>query len=162
MRAWLRTVGFLMRKEALQVRRDRATMFQVLAIPIVQLLVLANVATFEIRDSAVHVVDLDRTGASRALIQRFLAAGAFRIVESSTSLDAADRDLVAGDADLVLAIPAGFEKDLVVRGRATVRLAIDAEQGAAAAIVRAYAARIIQDFAAGRSLEARARARMVA
>ena len=55
-RAWMRTVGFLLRKEFRQVRRDRVMLFQIFAIPLIQLLVLANAATFEIRNTRMHVV----------------------------------------------------------------------------------------------------------
>ena len=70
MRAYLRTILFLIRKEYLQVFRDRPTVFQIFFIPVVQLLVLSNAATFEVTRARTHVVDLDRTSASRGLVDR--------------------------------------------------------------------------------------------
>ena len=76
----MRRIWFLARAEVLHVVRDRATLAQVLVLPIVQLLVLSNAATFEIRDIPTYVVDFDRSTTSRGLIDRFVASGNFRIV----------------------------------------------------------------------------------
>ncbi len=57
----MRRIWFLAQAEVLHIVRDRATLAQVLVVPIVQLLVLSNAATFAIRDTPTWVVDLDRT-----------------------------------------------------------------------------------------------------
>ncbi len=57
----MRRIRFLAWAEVLHVVRDRATLAQVLVLPIVQLLVLSNAATFEIRDIPTYVVDFDRS-----------------------------------------------------------------------------------------------------
>ena len=76
----MRRVLALARAEVLHVVRDRTTMAQILVMPILQLLVLANAATFVIRNTPAYVVDLDRTSTSRSLISRFAASGHFEIV----------------------------------------------------------------------------------
>jgi ABC-2 type transport system permease protein len=144
----MRTILFLVQKEYLHVLRDRATLFQVLAIPMIQLLVLANAATFTIRATPLHLVDLDRSSASRGLVARFDASPSFRIVETSASADRGSDALLARRATVVLHIPAGFERDIVRLRSSPVQLVLDAEQGAAAGIVRAYATRVIADYAA--------------
>ena len=57
--------------------RDRATLAQVLVLPIVQLLMLSNAATFEIRNTPIYIVDFDHTSASRGLVNRFAGVGPF-------------------------------------------------------------------------------------
>ena len=57
----MRRIFFLAQAELLHVVRDRATLAQVLLVPMVQILILANAATFEIRDTKMWVVDLDRS-----------------------------------------------------------------------------------------------------
>ena len=42
----MRTLGFLLRKEFLQIVRDHVIMRMILVLPIIQLLVLANAVTF--------------------------------------------------------------------------------------------------------------------
>ena len=67
----MRRALFLAQAEFLHIVRDRATLAQVLIVPMVQIVILANAATFEIRDTSMSVVDLDRTAASRGLVNRF-------------------------------------------------------------------------------------------
>jgi ABC-2 type transport system permease protein len=144
----VRRILFLARAEALHVVRDRATLAQVLIVPIVQLLVLSNAATFLIRDTPTYVVDLDRTAASRGLVTRFAASGHFRVDGSSSSLDRANDALVRGDVTMVLTIPRDFETSLVRAGAAQIELAVNAEKGSAAGIVQAYASTIVGAYAA--------------
>ena len=141
--------------EVLHVVRDRATLAQVLLIPFIQLLVLANAATFEIRDTPLYVVDQDHTSASRGLVTRFAASGDFGIVGSSPSPEVANERLLAGDVTMVLTIPHDFERDLVRSHAATVQLVVNAEKGMAAGIVQFYASRILIRYATELSPEMR-------
>jgi ABC-type multidrug transport system permease subunit len=144
----MRRILFLARAEALHVVRDRATLAQVLVVPVVQLLILSNAATFFIRNTPTYVVDLDRTAASRGLISRFAASGHFRVDGESASLALADDALLRGDATMVLTIPHDFESSLVRTGAAPIQLAVNAEKGSAAGIVQAYASAIVASYAA--------------
>jgi len=144
----MRRILFLARAEALHVVRDRATLAQVLVVPVVQLLILSNAATFFIRNTPTYVVDLDRTAASRGLISRFAASSHFRVDGESASLALADDALLRGDATMVLTIPHDFESSLVRTGAAPIQLAVNAEKGSAAGIVQAYASAIVASYAA--------------
>ena len=143
----MRRILFLARAEVLHVVRDRATLAQCLIVPIVQLLVLSNAATFQIRDTPTYVVDLDRTGTSRGLVTRFAASGHFRVTGASPSLDLANEALLRGDVTMVLAIPADFESSLVRSGVAPVQLSVNAEKGSAAGIVQSYASAVVTAYA---------------
>jgi ABC-type multidrug transport system permease subunit len=143
----VRRILFLARAEILHVIRDRATLAQVLILPIVQLLVLANAATFEIRDTPAFVVDLDNSTTSRQLVGRFSASGHFRVTGASASLDVANEELLRGRATMVLTIPHDFEASLVRSSVAPVLISINAEKGSAAGIVQSYAARILDAYA---------------
>ena len=144
----MRRILFLARAEVLHVIRDRATLAQVLILPLVQLVVLSNAATFRIADTPTYVVDFDRTSASRGLVTRFAASGHFRVVGQSASPDLANESLLRGDVTMVLTIPNDFDASLVRAGAAPVQLAINAEKGSAAGIVQSYAARIVAAYAA--------------
>jgi ABC-type multidrug transport system permease subunit len=148
----MRRVFFLAQAELLHVVRDRATLAQVLIVPMVQILILANAATFEIRDTQMWVVDLDRSSASRGLVNRFAASGHFDITGMASSAVAADDALLRGDTTLALVIPHDFEADLVRTRRAEVALIVNAEKGAAAGVVQAYAAMILGAYSAELSL----------
>ena len=155
----MRRILFLSRAEVLHVVRDRATLAQVLVLPILQLLVLSNVATFRVSNTPTYIVDFDRTGASRGLITRFAASGHFRVVGQSASPERANESMLVGDVTMVLTIPDEFESSLARTGMAAVQLAVNAEKGSAAGIVQSYAARIVNAYAAELS---RARPRVVA
>jgi len=142
----LRPVLALARAEVLHVVRDRATLAQVLLVPIVQLLVLSNAATFAIRNTPMYAVDLDRSALSRGLLSRFAASGHFRVVGQSASTDLANDALLQGDVTMTLTIPAGFEKALVRTGTAPVQVSLNAEKGTAAGIVQAYAGNILSTY----------------
>jgi ABC-type multidrug transport system permease subunit len=144
----VRRILFLAWAEVLHVVRDKATLAQVFILPIVQLLVLANAATFEIRNTPMVVVDLDHTPTSRGLASRFAGSGHFRILARSESPELANRELLRGRATLVVTIPADFEAALVRTGSAPVELAVNAEKGSAAGIVQSYAASILAAYAA--------------
>ena len=135
----MRTVFFLVRKEFLQIFRDRTTVFQIFMIPVVQLLVLANAATFDVKRVAMLVVDEDRSTVSNGLVQRFQAGKQFRVVRSEPTDADVDHALLAREVTAVLHIPRRFEEDLVRRGRAPVQLVLNAEEGATAGIVQGYA-----------------------
>lgn len=144
----MRALRFLLRKEFLQLFRDPAIVRLLVMIPIVQLLVLANAATFEVKRARMHVVDLDRTVMSRGAVDRLVASG--RFVAAQASLRAADGEeaLMRRTVELVLVVPAGFERTLVRERHADVQLLMNAEDGAAAGVTQAYARQILAAYAA--------------
>ena len=139
---------FLAQAELLHVIRDRATLFLVLIVPIVQILILTNAATFEIRDTRMWVVDLDRTATSRGLVSRFASSGHFQIVGTTPSVAAADEAFLRGRTTLTLVIPRAFESDLARARHADVELLVNADKGAAAGVVQSYAATILAAYSA--------------
>jgi ABC-2 type transport system permease protein len=149
-RAWLRTVGTLIRKEFRQVSRDRVMLVQIFAIPIIQLLVLANAATFEIRDSRMYVVDESRSTASRDLTRRFAASKYFVLDGISADARPADDLLLAGDVSLILHLPEDFGRRLARGEPTSAQIVVSAEDGAAAGIVAGYARTIVAEYAAAR------------
>jgi ABC-2 type transport system permease protein len=144
----VRRIWFLAQAEILHVVRDRATLAQVLFVPILQMLVLANAATFEIRNTPTWIVDLDRTSASRGLVNRIAASGHFDIINTEPSTAAADDSMLAGKTTLVLTIPHDFEASLVRTRAADVQMTVNAEKGSAAGIVQSYAGAILANYSA--------------
>ena len=143
----MRTILFLVRKEFLQIFRDRTTVFQIFMIPVVQMLVLANAATFDVKQVAMLVVDEDHTTVSSGLVQRLEAGRQFRVVRYTSSDAGVDHALLDREVTAVLHIPRYFEEDLVRRGRAPVQLVLNAEEGATTGIVQSYANSILASYA---------------
>lgn len=150
----MRTVFYLIQKEALQVLRDRVMMLQIFLIPLVQLLVITSAATFEVREAKVHLIDADHTPASRRVADAFRASEHFAIAERSAGVDAGSQSLQTRRADLVLHVPAQFEHDLHAGPPPNVRLLVNGEK-ASAGIMQSYAQQILQDVASDYAAELR-------
>ena len=117
-------------------------------IPIVQLLVLANAATFDLKRTRVLVVDEDRTTVSAGLVQRLEAGRQFRVVRQVPTDRGVEQALLEREVTAVVHIPRYFEEDLVQRRQATVQLVLNAEEGAASGIVQSNANAILRSYAA--------------
>jgi ABC-2 type transport system permease protein len=143
---FFRRVIVLARAEVLHVTRDRASLVQVILLPLIQLLLLSNVATFEIKRSPVYVVDFDHTSTSRGVASRLGSSGFFDVVGQSGSPDSANDAMLSGRATLVVTIPHDFERSLVRTGTAPIGLDVNAEKGSAAGIVQSYASQILTDY----------------
>ena len=149
----MRTIQFLLRKEFLQIFRNRPMLAIIFVLPVVQLLVLSFAATFDVRTTTMALIDQDGTHTSAMLAERFQASGYFRLTERVYEADRADEAMMRGDADLILRIPVNFERDLVRTGAGKVHLTINAVDGATAGVVQAYALQVLaahgRDPAAG-------------
>ncbi len=144
----MRALRFLLRKEFLQIFRDRFMLRQMMIMPVVQLLILSSAATFEIKSAQLYVVDLDHSQMSRGLVDRLQAGGRFVVSEASPSMDLANEAMLARRVGMILVVPPDFERDLVRAREARVQLILNAEDGAAAGVTQSYAAQIIHAYAA--------------
>lgn len=160
MRAALRPLRVLLRKEFLQIRRDPVILRMLFIMPVIQLVVLANAATFEVKRSLLWVVDQDRTPASRGLVERFTGTGRFVRAGESVTQAPAEAALLDRETDVILTIPRDFERELRRGATAPVQLVLNAEDGAQAGVTQSYASAIVQGYAAelGGALAPRAQA----
>ena len=143
----MRALLFLLRKEFLQIFRDSMIMRMVFVLPMVQLLILSNAASFEVQSARFHLVDQDHSVMSRGLVERLTASGRFIRSEESQSLRLADASMLDRHIELIVVIPAGFERDIVRTRSSSVQLVMNAEDGAAASVTQSYARRIIGAYA---------------
>jgi ABC-2 type transport system permease protein len=142
----MRTLSFIIRKEFIQLFRNKVMVRIIFILPLIQLVILSYTATFEIKVIRLHVVDFDRSKTARDLTGHFSGSPFYKIVEYSNSNKLGEQDILSGRAQQVISIPAGFEKDLNTTGRAKVQVVTNAIDGAAAALMNAYTLSIIQDF----------------
>lgn len=136
----------LIRKEFRQVFRDPRMRRVVFVAPLIQLLVFGYAVSTDVRNTALLVVDHDRTRVSRELTDSFTASGYFRLVGRSERpadiVEALDR----GRAVAALEIPVGFAADLASGRGATIQLLFDGTNSNVATVARGYAERIVQSF----------------
>ncbi|MEZ4702992.1 MAG: ABC transporter permease [Rhodothermales bacterium] len=140
----MRTFLFIIQKEFLQIFRNRAMLPILFVMPVVQLLILSSAATFEVRNTDVSLIDEDRSTASGQLVERIEASGYFTVVQRVQTTRDADEAMQRGDVNMILQIPAHFERDLRVAGMARVQITMNALDGATAGVAQAYALQIIE------------------
>jgi ABC-2 type transport system permease protein len=143
----MRVLRALLRKEFLQIGRDRLMIRQIFLMPIVQLLILSSAATFEVKRASMYVVDRDHTTTSAGLADRLRASGRFQLVAASPSMELANEAMLDRRVGLIVSIPADFERSIVTRRSGDVQLIFNAEDGAAAGVMHSYAAQIIGAYA---------------
>jgi ABC-2 type transport system permease protein len=144
----MRTLRFLLQKEFLQIVRDHVLLRLIIVVPVVQLVILSSAATFEVKQASLYLVDLDRSELSRGLVTRLTASGRFILRGASQSMHESTEAMLTRRVDVILRIPADFERDLVRMRRAPIQLVLNAENGSAAGITQAYAAQIVSAYAA--------------
>ena len=106
----------MLRKELLQLRRDRLTFAMMTGIPAIQLIMFGYAIQTEVRHLPTVVLDESRTQQSRALIDRMVNTGNFDLV-GMVADRAGLRDAVeSGRARAAIVIPPEYARDLL-RGR---------------------------------------------
>ena len=142
----MRKLRFLLQKEFRQVFRDPSILRIIFLMPVIQLLILPWAADYEIKDINLAVVDHDHSDYSRQLLSKITSSGYFRLQEYTGSYETALYQVEKDKADLILEIPALFEKKLVKEDEAALSLAVNAINGVKANLGGAYLRSIIQDF----------------
>ncbi|TXI76405.1 MAG: ABC transporter permease [Flavobacteriales bacterium] len=141
----MRIVGHLLRKEFLQIFRNKGMLPIIFIAPLVQLLVLVHAADFEVRNVRLLVNDMDGSTASRGIVERFRASDRFRVDGTHAGFTGGMAALDDGRADAFLRIPAGFEAALYRGERAPLMLDLNGVDGQFASLVLVYARTIIAD-----------------
>ncbi len=108
----MREILSIIRKEFIQIRRDRRMLAIVLVSPILQLLLLGYAANLDVRHLPMAVCDLDRTPESRALIEAFKNSDYFGPGGRVGDIRDIGRLVDEGAAALGLVVPEGFGNDI--------------------------------------------------
>ena len=106
----------MLRKELLQLRRDRLTFAMMTGIPAIQLLLFGFAIQTEVRHLPTVVLDESATQQSRALIDRMVNTGNFDLVRTVPDREALRAEIESGRARAAIVIPPDYARDLL-RGR---------------------------------------------
>jgi len=122
----MRVLKFLLQKEFRQIFRD-PSIFRVLFIaPLAQLLILPLAANYQIKNINLAVVDNDHSQYSQILINKITSSGYFRLKEYSATFPQALRSVELDKSDIILEIPADFQKKLIKDSEADLFVAANA------------------------------------
>ncbi|MGD9601806.1 MAG: ABC transporter permease [Gammaproteobacteria bacterium] len=142
-----RLAGLLV-KELIQFLRDRVMLVLILWLYTVEVVICALALSFEVENMPLAVVDQDRTPASRALVQGFLATDVFAYAGRPDNTAAAGAWLQEGRVRVALVVPQGFQRDLTRNSAPAVQVLLDGTNSNMAAQARGYALEIVGRFAA--------------
>jgi ABC-2 type transport system permease protein len=142
----MRTLKFLLQKEFRQIFRDPSIIRIIFIMPVIQLMILPWAADYEMKNIKLSVVDHDRSDYSRQLVSKITASGYFILTDYHNSYAKSLQSVEQDKSDLVLEIPAQFEKALVKENESKLFMALNAINGVKASLGSAYLRSIIQDF----------------
>jgi len=142
----MRTIRFLLQKEFKQIFRNKAILAMVMVMPVMQLLILPMAANYEVKNVNVAVIDNDHSSYSQKLISKITASGYFRLTGYDFSFKQAFKLIETDDADLILEIPQGFERNLVRENEQKLFIAVNAINGTKANLGGVYLASVVKDF----------------
>jgi len=133
---------FLLQKEFRQIFRDPSILRLIFIMPVIQLVFLPFAADYEIRNIKLALVDHDHSDYSRSLINKVTASGYFILTDYAVSYPQALTAIETDKADIILEIPASFERDLVKENEAELSMSVNAINGVKAGVGSAYLQRI--------------------
>jgi len=142
----MRTILYLIRKEFLQIFRDKFIGRAIFGVPIVQMLLLVPAVTFEIKDVRLCVVDRDISADSKALINQLEGSTFFKIKYSTFSEEEANNLLHRNKCDVVLQIPSEFGKNIGTGNSGKVLVTVNAINATTAQLSWAYLNGVIRDY----------------
>jgi len=142
----MKTIGYIIQKEFKQIFRNKGMLPIIFVMPLIQLIILANAATFEVKNIKFSYIDNDHTSTSRALIEKFNASNYFNIITNFPSQKLASSAMLKGEVDVVLEIPQYFEQALLKDKKTNLAIRINAIDGAAAGVENVYINQIVKGF----------------
>jgi ABC-2 type transport system permease protein len=141
----MRTIISIIKKEFTQVFRNKTMLPIIFVIPLVQLLVLVYATSLDMKSINLLVVDKDLTPLSKELESKFTASPFF-IVGNSISVSEAEKEILNNNADVIIVIPQGFEKNITNENSSELQFLFNAINGTKASIANGYSQRIVYDF----------------
>ncbi len=142
----MKTILYIIQKEFKQIFRNKGMLPIIFVLPLLQLIILSNAATFEVKNIKFGYIDNDHTSTSRALVEKFNASTYFDVLTDFPSEAKSSSSMLNGEVDVVLEIPQFFERDLQKEKHTNLGVTINAIDGAAAGVENVYVNQIVQRF----------------
>jgi len=133
----------IIRKEFIQIRRDKGLMRMVVLTPLIQLLIYGYVVATDIRALPVVVLDQSESAESRRMVDRFISSGYFTLEEHAASLATVTDHLNSGRSMMAIVIPVDYAKDIRRGVSAKIQLLVDGTNSNTATIAIGYANGIV-------------------
>ena len=109
----MNTILYIIQKEFRQIFRNKGMLPIIFVMPLIQLIILSNAATFEVKNIKFSYIDSDNSSFSRELIEKFEASTYFNVLAKYPSNKVANSAMLKGEIDVILEIPSNFERNLL-------------------------------------------------
>ncbi len=142
----MRQISTMIRKEFLQVFRERSMVALIFVVPLIQLFLLAYTITTEVKHTKLAVVNHDGSVTSREMVRLFTNTDRFQLIGSAGSPARVREWMRSWRAQMALVIPAQFHRDLQRGLCPSVQVLVDGVDGNSAGIALGYASQILLDY----------------
>ena len=146
----MRKILHLIKKEFLQIRRDRPIMAILFIVPIIQLLILGYAVSTEVQNITMVVCDLDNSSISRELISRFRHSKYFRVRYFERQEVRVGRYLDDGRASVAVTIPHDLSKNLIRLTPTRIQVLMDGQDSNTTTVALGYVRGILENYAQDR------------
>jgi ABC-2 type transport system permease protein len=136
----------VIRKEVLQIVRDRRTLGFLLGLPALLLAMFGFALNFDVKHIPLAICDEDRTAASRDLAGNFTRTEYFDVVARPS--DRREIDFLMGEEKVraAVVIPRDFSRNLLAGREAPVQVIIDGANSMSASTAAGYIGTIVQNY----------------
>jgi len=134
------------RKEFIQIRRDKATLYMVVIFPVMMLVLYGFGIRYDVKSVPMTVLDQDRTPQSRQYLERFVHSPYFVVRRYADNYADLQRDIDRGESRIGLVVSADFGQRLSSRRTAEVQVIVDGADNNTATIAMSYVSQITQAY----------------
>jgi ABC-2 type transport system permease protein len=128
----IQRVGSVARKEMLHIRRDPATLFFALLMPVMEMFLLGYAIDTNVRHIRTVIMDLAQNQESRMLIQKFENSEDFKVVKYVYAEKDLRREIVAGRARVGISIPENYSRRLQAGDVSQISIQVDGSESSVA------------------------------
>lgn len=140
-------IRFIIQKEFLQIKRDRAMIAIIFIVPLMQLLILGYVVSSDVKNIKTVICDMDQSPLSRELVDRIEHSGYFAIKYFEPDAKRLDGYFERGTASVALLLPRHFSKDIATLQRTQIQIVVDGQDANTANVVLGFLGGILENFA---------------
>lgn len=115
----------VMRKEALQLRRDRITFGMIVGIPVIQILLFGYAINFDVRNLKAAVADQAQTQLSRQFVDGLRESQVLRVVATAATPGELEERLRRGEISVGVYLPPDFDRRALDPRRPAAQLLVD-------------------------------------
>ena len=150
LRRSFRTIRAILRREFIDVLRDRRSLALTLLWPISLLLMYGYGIRYDVDNVPITILDHSETPESRDLSEQMLRSGYFSVVRFARDEREVEHDLMNDAVRAAIVIPRDFAADLRSDQPTAIQVLIDGSDANTATIAQGYALAIVNQFVATR------------